>query len=91
MMGKYFIILALFLFCLSVNAQNDVVKTYYSNGNLKSEIPAPIANTKTIAKEYHENGNLKTEIPFTGIFINGVSKVYFESGKLQLEETYIFD
>lgn len=67
----------------------EIIKTYYENGSLYSEIP----NTKIgimVHKYYYKNGNIKSEIEYDydEEMITGVTKYYYKSGVLQNESLF---
>lgn len=68
-----------------------IKKTYYANGNIKSETSYKNGELYGIAKIYFKNGKLKSETHYRGDEIHGVVKHYFSNGKLKAETPYIHD
>ena len=78
----------------------EVRKTYWENGNLKSEVPykkhyglgwKKVKTTLTphgIAKEYYESGALKKEDPYVDGKREGTLKLYAEDGTLEATAQY---
>lgn len=66
-------------------SQTGIIKSYYPNKNLKSEISYinDILDGKSIY--YYENGNKKIEQNFSRGILNGWVKEYFENGNLKKE------
>ncbi len=87
-MMKY--IFTFVLFTLLLSAQDDVVKTYYENNNIKSEISFEngIRNGKTLF--YHEDGTIKTEMEYENGRVTGTVNYFFENGSLR-ESFFIED
>ena len=79
--------LLLILICLPMIGfgQNDIEKTYYENGNLKSEITTNNGISDGLSKLYYESGELRTK----GFFKHGIEhsiwSSYYENGKLKIE------
>jgi len=80
---KYFLgLLLLFIPCI-VLSQDDIMKEYYENGNLKSEFCVDFW------KKYYKNGNLKESIVFGEDFkLHGSYSSYYETGNLHVECEY---
>lgn len=79
---KFFIIICLAI-TSNIYAQQGLIKSYYSNGKLKSEINYIDNIREGIAKFYYSNGNLEEELNFIDGAIDGVVKEYYENGKLK--------
>lgn len=82
-MKKIFIIIV-FLTGLSFTqlfAQSNVVKDYYPDGKLKSEITFSDSVWDGKAKFYYKNGNLKEERTYVNGKIEGTVKLYHKNGK----------
>ncbi len=84
-MKKIFLIFYLFIVTQVSFSQTGIIKSYYSNKNLKSEISYinDILDGKSIY--YYENGNKKLEQNFSRGVLNGWVKEYFENGNLKKE------
>lgn len=67
-------------FCL---AQNGLVKSYYDNGKLKSEINFSDSVREGEAIFYYENGNVKEELSYVNGKVDGLVKVYNEQGEMK--------
>lgn len=82
---KYLSIIII-LYSVIAFPQDGLVKKYYNNGNLKSEINYINNIREGNAKFYYENGNLKEELNYDNGKVDGLVKEYREDGKLR--ETY---
>ncbi len=72
------------LFSLNVVfAQEGLVKSYYDNGKLKSEINFSNNVREGDAKFYYEDGNIKEERNYVNGKIEGLVKKYNKNGKLE--------
>jgi periplasmic protein TonB len=74
-----FIILTAF----TAAAQEGLFKTYYSTGQIESEINYQNNIREGEAKFYYENGNLKEERTYINGKVEGVLKLYHENGSLK--------
>ena len=74
----------IFLFVSVISAQEGLIKTYYPNGKIKSEIFYVNKIREGLAKFYYENGNLRQEFSYINGKADGLIKEYYESGKLKL-------
>ena len=75
-----------FLFILAFSAsyaQEGLVKTYYLNHSLKSEINYQRSIRNGIAKFYSENGKIKEEVTYINGKVEGLVKQYNENGILK--------
>jgi len=87
----YKINLLLFLISFSiVPAQNGVVKSYFPNKNIKSELSYVNDILDGSAKYFHENGNLKLEQNFSRGILNGRVKEFYSNG-ITKEEYFVKD
>lgn len=76
-------LIIIFIYSLSfVSAQNNPLKTYYENGNLKSEINYSDSVREGEAKFYFENGNLKEKLNYVNGKVNGLVEIYDEDGDM---------
>lgn len=65
-----------------------VKKTFYKNGNVKTEIPY-VDNKKTgRARSFYENGIVKAETDYCDENIDGYIRTYYEDGSIESVETY---
>ncbi len=64
-------------------AQEGLVKSYYSNDSLKSEINYERNVRNGDAKFYYENGNVKEEVNYVNGKVDGTVKQYDEKGVLK--------
>lgn len=85
---KFFIIICLAI-TSNIYAQQGLIKSYYNNGKLKSEINYSDNIREGIAKFYYPNGNIKEELNFIDGAVDGVVKEYYEHG--QLKELYTIE
>jgi TonB family protein len=81
--------IALFLFvvtlCSITSAQNGIVKSYYPDGSVQSEISYVNDILDGSAIWYYPNGQLKSEKNFSKGILEGWVKEYYESGSLKEE------
>ena len=68
----------------SVFAQQGLVKTYYPDYTIKSEINYVDSVRSGIAKFYYPNGKIKSEMNYVNGKVDGVVKEYYENGNLEL-------
>lgn len=78
-----YLVLSTFLFCMSIFAQDGLVKSLYPNGAVESEINFRDSVREGEAKFYFENGNIKEERNYKNGRVEGLVKLYAESGKLR--------
>ncbi|OGU56497.1 MAG: hypothetical protein A2V66_05950 [Ignavibacteria bacterium RBG_13_36_8] len=83
------------IFCLlvcavCVQAQNGIVKTYYPNGTIESELSFVDDVYDGTSYWYYSNGNIKEEKIFSNGKLNGWIRCYYESGLVK-EESLIKD
>jgi len=72
--------------------KNGIMRKWYFNKQVKSEIPYINDTISGIEKDYFEKtGNLKCEIPYSHNLINGVQRAYRTDGKTILSETEFVD
>lgn len=81
-MKAAFLIIALLGFNISF-AQEGLIKSYYPNDTLKSEINFERNVRQGNAKFYYENGHLKEELTYVNGKVDGVVKSYNEDGLLK--------
>jgi TonB family protein len=82
-MFKYTLLIYILFFLDITFAQQGLVKSYYDNGKLKSEINFSNNVREGEAKLYYENGNIKEERNYSNGKVDGLIKKYNESGKLE--------
>jgi TonB family protein len=68
---------------MSVFPQEGLVKTFYSNGIIESEINYKDKIREGEAKYFYENGNIKEERNYLNGRVDGLVKIYSDSGKLK--------
>jgi TonB family protein len=78
------IVFVIFIFTSIISAQEGVVKTYFPNGKIQSEITYINKIREGSAKFYYDNGNLRQEFSYINGKVDGLVKEYYESGKLKL-------
>lgn len=81
------IIIVVFLLTSMMYAQDGLVKTYYKDGKVESEINYSKKVREGQAKFYYENGNLRQELTYVNGKVDGLVKEYHENGKLKLTYT----
>ena len=64
-------------------AQDGIIKSYYGDGTLKSEITFSKNIRQGLAKFYYPNGNIKQQLNYNNGSVDGVVKEYYENGKLK--------
>jgi len=77
------VIVLVVFFYMSIFPQEGLVKTYYPNGNVESEINYKDKIREGEAKYFYENGNIKEERNYLNGRVDGLVKIYSESGKLK--------
>lgn len=60
-------------------------KTYYPNGQLKSEITYLGNDIHGVSYFYYENGRVKVKENYDHGLLDGISRSYYKSGKLENE------
>lgn len=83
-----FIFLFTFLIATYCNAEVELKKEYYPDGQIKAETPYKNGNKEGIEKHYYKNGALWKEMPYKNDKLDGVAKQYFITGKINLEIPY---
>ncbi len=83
------ILIFLILFFADILPQDGLMKSFYSNGNLESEMNFRDSVREGEAKFFFENGNLKEERTYSNGKVDGLVKIYSESGKLK--ETFVIE
>lgn len=79
-----FITVIFILFSLNITfAQDGLVKSYYDDGKLKSEIIFTNNVREGEAKFYYENGKIKEERNYNNGKVEGLVKKYNKEGKLE--------
>ena len=68
--------------------QEDIRRTYYESGELKTESPYENDKKEGMARVYYKNGKLKQEDPYKNDKLEGMARAYYESGGLKAEATY---
>lgn len=77
------LILFIIVFFFNLSAQDGLIKSYYSNGNIKSEINFRDSVRDGEAKFYSENGILREERVYLNGRVEGLVKNYSEAGLLK--------
>lgn len=72
-----------------LDGRNGKKKSYYDNGQVKTEYEMKDGELNGIQTSYHENGNLKKEGNWKNDKEDGVFKFYNENGQLESDETYV--
>lgn len=83
------LILFILFFCLNIFPQDGMIKSFYPNGNIKSEINFKDSIREGEAKFYSENGNITEERNYVNGRVEGLVKLYSEAGKLK--EVYVIE
>jgi TonB family protein len=81
-MKAIFVFIVSFAFTISF-AQEGLVKSYFPNDSLKSEINYARNVRDGAAKFYYENGHIKEEVTYVNGKVEGVVKQYDENGILK--------
>lgn len=82
-MTRHFIFLILLLIPFKADAQEGLVRTYYPNGQVESEINYVRNVREGEAKFYYENGNLKEERIYVNGKVEGLVNIYYDNGNLR--------
>jgi TonB family protein len=83
---RFSLLLFVLLFPLHISAQNGVVKTYFDDGAVESEISYINDVLDGISIFYYPNGNVKEEIPFSLGKVSGPRRYYYPNGLLKEEK-----
>ncbi len=83
------VIFFVLIFYIIVLPQDGVIKSFYPNGNVESEINFKDSIREGEAKFYSENGNIKEERNYVNGRVEGLVKLYSEAGKLK--EVYVIE
>lgn len=75
--------LLVFVFISSNFAQEGLIKSYYPNDTLKSEINYSNNVREGAAKFYYPNGKIKQELNYSNGRVDGVVKNYYDNGNLK--------
>lgn len=67
---------------------NGVLKSYYSSGELKLEVPYTNGKKNGVERIYRKSGQLIQETPYTNDKKDGIEKWYYKSGQLMAEMPY---
>jgi TonB family protein len=74
------------IFCtISIYSQNGIIKSFYPNGSLKSEISYVNDVYDGYAYFFFLNGNLKSERNFSRGILNGFVREFYENGLMKEE------
>lgn len=82
-MKKILYITVLLFLQTNIFAQDGLIKNYYPNGNIESEINFSNNIREGEAKFYFENGNLKEERFYVNGRVEGLVRVYSDNGKMK--------
>lgn len=77
------LIITTILFITVSYAQKDTVRTYHTNGNLKTEIPYLNGVREGTAIFYGENGNIAEERNYINDKVSGLIKLFYPTGNLR--------
>lgn len=95
MMVAVMVVVCFYKPATAANLQKDspdssaIVKTYYGNGHLRTEVPYEQGMKNGVAKEYYDNGQLKCETPYDNNVKNGVVREYYPNGDIKSETVYV--
>jgi len=67
----------------------EVRKTYYTNGQLRSETQILNRKFHSIRKEWNEDGSLKSEVQYENGIKNGFDRRFFYNGIIDHETPYV--
>jgi TonB family protein len=87
-MKNIFFILILLSFSNILIAQNGIMRTYYSSGNVESRVAFVKDVLEGTSYWYYENGNIKTEKNYSDGKLNGLVRNYYEIGLLKDESNF---
>lgn len=71
------------LSCVDANTDKDVVKSYYDNGKLSSELRYQDGMLNGECVWYYSNGNIKMKSYYDKNVLNGETMMWYENGNLQ--------
>jgi len=92
-MKKLLLLSAVLIFTLipaKIIAQNGIVKTYFDDGAIESEIAYVNDILDGMSLFYFPNGNIREEIPFSYGKVSGIHKKYYPNGLIK-EEIHLAD
>lgn len=75
--------LMMFLSCADANVDKDIVKSYWDNGNLKSELRYKDGKLNGDCLWYHSNGKKKMQSHYDMNVMNGETVMWYENGNLE--------
>ena len=78
-----FVVLFVLLLSMVAFPQDGLIKSFYSNGNVKSEINYRDSVREGEAKFFSENGKIKEERIYANGRVEGLVKIYSDSGNLK--------
>lgn len=84
------LIFFILLYFQNIYAQNGVVKTYYNDGAIETEVSYINDILDGSSIYYYPNGNVREEISFSLGKVNGPHRFYYENGLLK-EESNLSD
>ncbi|MGD1006877.1 MAG: TonB family protein [Ignavibacteriaceae bacterium] len=70
-------------YSINIFPQEGLIKSFYTNDTLQSEINYSNNVRQGSAKYYYQNGKLKQELNYTDGKVEGVVKEYFENGNVK--------
>jgi antitoxin component YwqK of YwqJK toxin-antitoxin module len=70
--------------------KEGIIRLYYGNGKLSSEIPYKDDSAEGVSKTYYDNkyGAVETEYPYVRGRVHGPVKLYHSAGELRVETLY---
>jgi antitoxin component YwqK of YwqJK toxin-antitoxin module len=69
--------------------KEGLFKTFYENGNIKSEDNYQNWKLNGVCKSFYENGNIKSENIYRNNELNGVCKSFYENGNIESEYNFL--
>jgi TonB family protein len=78
-----YIIIAVIFYSTNIFSQEGLVKSFYSNDTLKSEVNYTNNVKQGAAKYYYPNGKLQLELNYTNGKVEGVVKDYYDNGNVK--------
>lgn len=75
--------LAILMSCANVNTDKDVVKSYYDNGKIKSELRYKDGKLNGECAWYYSNGSIRMRSHYDMNVLSGETTMWYENGNIQ--------
>jgi len=75
-------------FLIKDGQKDGLVRAYYSNGNIRYEMPYKKGKREGLHKTFYKNGAIESEWPYKDDKLEGQIKDYYENGKVEHENFF---